>query len=353
MGYMVEYSEAGSGVWKKAHEQDCLSTDTAEFEVGGLTKNKQYYFRVRSVNRGRVFSDPAYSAWGIAKIQGNPGKPRNLRVTDVNSEEGTVSLEWLKPEDNGGSPISSYIVEKSCGSPWKEWIRIKGPKASEQQCKVKQINPIKDHRFRVSAINRKGNRGDPSDMVDPELRIRVNVRDADRNREAAQNAVWGEAFDRQGLKGKAVEEGSIVYVYSCYDIAGLRELWNMYRRVEVRQYFQKLLVTEDVLRACGASKVELEVTVDPKDVRSCCRHLLFTCPSIDGYRALKTPTKDVYARMKEIDARITDLPCAGVLRELHSEKRPTAKRRRNGLQKHVQWKKVGHKHKVCHAPLLP
>ncbi|XP_078593963.1 uncharacterized protein LOC144871887 [Branchiostoma floridae x Branchiostoma japonicum] len=320
MGYIVEYNEVGTVVpWKKAHEQPCLSTDTTEFEVGHLTKNKQYHFRVSSVNRGGVLSEPAYSAWGIAKTQGKPGKPRNLRVIDVDSVEGTVSLEWLKPEDNGGYPITSYIVEKSYGSPWVECARVK-----RQQCRVKEIKPIKGHRFRVTARNSKGYRSDPSDMVDPELRVQVDVANADQNREAAQYALWGEAFVPQGLKGKTVEKGSIIYVYSCKDIGGLREVWDMYCRGEVRQYFQKLLVTEKVLRACGASKVELEVTIDPKDVRSCCRHLLLTRPSPHGCRVLKTPTDDDFALMKEIDATITDSSSVIALGELRRKRRPSA-----------------------------
>ncbi|XP_035690252.1 titin-like [Branchiostoma floridae] len=322
MGYMVEYSVAGSRVWTIAHEQHCLSNDTREFEVGHLTKNKQYHFRVSTVNRNGAKSEPAYSAWGIAKTQGKPGTPRNLRVIDVDRVEGTVSLEWLKPEDNGGYRISSYIVEKSYRRPWEVWdtcIQVSG-----QQCRVKQIRPIEGHRFRVSARNSKGYQSDPSDMVDPELRVRVDVAGAHHNREAAQDALWEGAFGNQGLKGKTVEKGSIIYVYSCKDIGGLREVWDMYCRGEVRQYFQKLLVTEQVLRACGASKVELEVTIDPKDVRSCCIHLLLTRPSPHGYRVLKTPTDDDFALMKEIDATITDSSSVIALGELRRKRRPSA-----------------------------
>lgn len=39
-----------------------------------------------------------------------PSSPRDLTVTNVTEE--SVSLSWQIPEDNGGSPITGYTVEK-------------------------------------------------------------------------------------------------------------------------------------------------------------------------------------------------------------------------------------------------
>lgn len=39
-----------------------------------------------------------------------PGLPEDLLVSDVNKESCT--LKWNKPNDDGGSAISQYIIEK-------------------------------------------------------------------------------------------------------------------------------------------------------------------------------------------------------------------------------------------------
>ena len=40
----------------------------------------------------------------------NPGMPKNLRVTEVSSNY--VVLEWNEPEEDGGSPIIQFLVQK-------------------------------------------------------------------------------------------------------------------------------------------------------------------------------------------------------------------------------------------------
>ncbi|CAH1249729.1 MYOM3 [Branchiostoma lanceolatum] len=271
IGYKVEFCLARTDEWLKAHELHCLPPNTTEFKVGGLTKRNQYQFRVSSLYRGRM-SEPSYSDFGIAKKQGQPLPPRNPRVTDRDIEKGTVSLEWLEPEDDGGSPITLYIVDKCLRSKWEKCLET-----SELQC---TLNDVKSGwRLRVSAKNNKGHQSDPSEMVDPEIRMRVEVKEAGQeSEEAAQNTLWKSAFNPQGLSGKKIEDGSIVFVYSCDDPIGLCNLWMMYCQGEVCQYFQKQLVT--------IPDVKLGVTIDQEDFRASCNHLLLTRPTKHGYRVL-------------------------------------------------------------------
>lgn len=39
-----------------------------------------------------------------------PSVPKNLKVTDVN--ENSAKVMWDLPDDNGGSEITGYVVEK-------------------------------------------------------------------------------------------------------------------------------------------------------------------------------------------------------------------------------------------------
>lgn len=39
-----------------------------------------------------------------------PAPPRNINASDVTKDSATIS--WMKPDDDGGSPISHYVVEK-------------------------------------------------------------------------------------------------------------------------------------------------------------------------------------------------------------------------------------------------
>ncbi|XP_019620287.1 PREDICTED: uncharacterized protein LOC109466869 [Branchiostoma belcheri] len=282
IGYMVDLRLARTDKWLNAHNRHYLTT--TEFKVcEGITKKGQYYFRVRSVYLGDILSEPADSPLGIAKIQGQPDEPRNLRVTDLDTENNTVTLEWLEPEDDGGYPITSYIVEKSSGNEWERCLET-----SELHCKIDDIKP--GCRLRVSAKNSEGLQSDPLDMVDPELRVRLDVEEADESiKKAAERAIWKSVYLPQGLSGKTIEEGSIVFVYSCSDLLGLWEFWIMYWQGQVEQYFQKLLITKDVLRACAATNVKVGVTIDPEDFHASCNHLLLTRPIEHGYRVLADP----------------------------------------------------------------
>ncbi|XP_035660611.1 titin-like [Branchiostoma floridae] len=299
IGYIVEHSFFQTDEWVKAHDQGCLPSSTTEFKVGGLTKNGQYHFRVKAVYRGRKLSEPSYSGLGIAKIQGQPLQPRNLRVTDLDTKGGIVMLEWLEPEEvnDGDFPITSYIVEKRLHSDWVLCL-----KTSKLQCTIKGITDVEDWRFRVSAKNKKGLQSDPSEMVNPEVRIKVDVHNAGQaNREAVKKALWKSAFEPHGLSGKKIEEGSIVFVYSCRDPIGLCNLWMMYCRGEVCQYFQKLLVTENVLRTCSTTDVKLVVTIDPEDFRASGNHLLLTRETKHGYRVLsKSLNTDLFCLINNL-----------------------------------------------------
>lgn len=50
-----------------------------------------------------------------------PDVPRNLNAFDITKDSATVS--WLKPQDDGGSPISHYVVEKQ--EDGGRWVQVR------------------------------------------------------------------------------------------------------------------------------------------------------------------------------------------------------------------------------------
>ena len=82
-----------------------------------------------------------------------PGPPIGpLVVTDVTAH--TISLSWKEPTDDGGSPITGYVVEKTDAS-YSMWKVVPGfcPKCSFT---VKGLDEGKKYKFRVRAENMYG-----------------------------------------------------------------------------------------------------------------------------------------------------------------------------------------------------
>jgi len=148
--YVVEKCDE-SGRWIPAGETE--GPDTT-MKVKGLEKNKKYKFRVKAVNKEGK-SDPLettgqYEAKNPFEKPTKPGKPE---VEDFDSD--WAKLKWDKPEFDGGSPITGYIIEKKddLTGKWEVCARTEG----EEPCgKVKGLVEGVKYQFRVKAVNRAG-----------------------------------------------------------------------------------------------------------------------------------------------------------------------------------------------------
>lgn len=78
-----------------------------------------------------------HSEQSISEISDRPLPPRNIVVSDIKAD--SCYLTWDAPEDNGGSEISNYIVERRDASKKKS------------DFDVLTINLI-DRRYGVSSI---------------------------------------------------------------------------------------------------------------------------------------------------------------------------------------------------------
>ncbi|PAV56317.1 hypothetical protein WR25_15732 isoform E [Diploscapter pachys] len=84
----------------------------------------------------------------VLDVPGTPGGP--LRANDITKDSCT--LKWSKPHDDGGSPITNYIVEKQeDGGRW-----VPCGETSDTSLHVSKLNEGHQYKFRVRAANRQG-----------------------------------------------------------------------------------------------------------------------------------------------------------------------------------------------------
>lgn len=90
-------------------------------------------------------------------VLGRPASPKGpLAVTDVTAK--SCKLAWKKPEDDGGSPITAYEVEKLDVATGK-WVRVgKVPATGKDapEMEVTGLTPGAEYQFRVTAVNDEG-----------------------------------------------------------------------------------------------------------------------------------------------------------------------------------------------------
>lgn len=84
----------------------------------------------------------------------------------MDTTKTSVTLGWIKPTYDGGSPITSYVVEKREGEE-QEWtiVSSKGEVRTTEYV-VSHLQPSVNYYFRVSAINCAG-QGEPIEMTEP------------------------------------------------------------------------------------------------------------------------------------------------------------------------------------------
>ena len=76
-----------------------------------------------------------------------------LKTKDI--ERTSVTLEWQPPSDDGGSPLTGYILEKrDIARP--TWTRVEKLSANKTSYKVQNLLEGSDYHFRVSAENKHG-----------------------------------------------------------------------------------------------------------------------------------------------------------------------------------------------------
>lgn len=83
-----------------------------------------------------------------------PGPVMNLEATDI--KQTTAMLSWTPPENDGGSEVTHYIVEKR-EIDRKTWATVKAEVLNDKiPFKVTGLMPGTEYYFRVTAVNEYG-----------------------------------------------------------------------------------------------------------------------------------------------------------------------------------------------------
>lgn len=81
-----------------------------------------------------------------------PGPPAAFDISDITTE--SCFLAWNPPRDDGGSPITNYIVE-SRQTDKEEWVKLSAT-VKHTTFKACKLTAMKEYIFRISAENQYG-----------------------------------------------------------------------------------------------------------------------------------------------------------------------------------------------------
>jgi len=163
--YEIELRDANKANWKHVGTAD---SSCCQFQVNNLIENSEYYVRVKASNESRLTSAPLEISNFITVKEPYqlPESPKDLRL--ISKGKDHVVLEFIGSEDDGGSEIFCYIVEKRDVNR-VTWVRSKKVNASliksaVYRCEIFDLKPGTSYCFRVSAENKIG-RSIPCDLV--------------------------------------------------------------------------------------------------------------------------------------------------------------------------------------------
>ncbi|XP_023820335.1 myomesin-3 [Oryzias latipes] len=149
--FYVEQSLAGQKSWGLASLDMVVSSP--RFPVFGLAKEKQYCFRVRSVNKYGV-SDPSEPSApvSLAKPQAVPAPPHS--VIAIRDTDTSVLLQWEEPADKDGI-LGYYLYYSETAK--QDWKTVNNKPVVKTRFTVHGLKTRREYVFRVKSVNRAGN----------------------------------------------------------------------------------------------------------------------------------------------------------------------------------------------------
>uniref|UniRef100_A0AAR2LAJ2 Titin n=1 Tax=Pygocentrus nattereri TaxID=42514 RepID=A0AAR2LAJ2_PYGNA len=159
IGYHIERKERSSIVWHRISKALVVGN---LFKTSGLESGSAYEFRVMAENIAGI-GKPSKASEPMLALDpvDPPGQPVPIHVS-----KNVITIQWTKPEYDGGFKITGYIVEKR-DVPSGRWIRANFTNIIETTFTVSGLTKEASYEFRVFARNSAGAMSNPSDPSDP------------------------------------------------------------------------------------------------------------------------------------------------------------------------------------------
>ena len=240
LGYHLESKERNSILWTKQNKQ---IIPEAKFKVAGLEEGIEYEFRVYAENIVGLSKASKLSQIQVARDPCDPpGKPEAVIVT-----RSAVTLRWTKPELDGGSKVTGYLVEKK-ECPDGRWMKASFANVMNTEFVVTGLVEEQKYEFRVIARNAAGVSSVPSGSTG-EITAKDEVEPPQIEIDSKYAAVLvvnaGESFRIDaGIQGKPVP--------TAHWLKGGEEITNAAARLEIKNTdFTASLSVKEAIRVDG------------------------------------------------------------------------------------------------------
>uniref|UniRef100_A0A3B3QDD8 Titin n=1 Tax=Paramormyrops kingsleyae TaxID=1676925 RepID=A0A3B3QDD8_9TELE len=159
IGYHVERKERSAVTWQRISKALVVGN---MFKSIGLEDGIAYEFRVAAENQAGVGkpSKPSEPMLALDPVD-PPGQPVAIDIT-----KWSVTIQWTKPEYDGGFKITGYTVEKK-DLPNGRWVKANFSNIVETVFTISGLTENASYEFRVSARNSAGAVSEPSEPSDP------------------------------------------------------------------------------------------------------------------------------------------------------------------------------------------
>ncbi|CAD5121391.1 DgyrCDS9913 [Dimorphilus gyrociliatus] len=150
--FIIEKKENSLPTWMKCGR---VNSATHEFKVDNLFQRTSYFFRIFAENEVGLSKTSAEIFEPIQpRLPFNvPQAPSNFHVVSYNVDK--IKIEWEKPEDDGGSPIERFVIEKrEISRPI--WLQSGAVPANVTTFTLDNLFEGESYLFRIAAENKAG-----------------------------------------------------------------------------------------------------------------------------------------------------------------------------------------------------